>query len=272
MPVIVDDNDDSLYWIGDSEKGGWILTDPKGHKNWSTEVNKDNSGKYKPLVKIFKWWRRVDCPKDVRYPKGITLEKIVADNIGDASKSTEDLLIETIENIIGNYKTDYSDKGLVPFLQDPSDKTPDNDLLDGYSNNDFSDFIDLLVEHSDLLNNEGTGNDVWKKILGDEFPSEANKKSNKNALRCRLANHREKPYWPMSHGGAAFITLTVKNRYGETVEYNNNGDRGGFEESDYGDYGKKESTTYTGSHSVQCFIIKKGICVAKSRDFIINIC
>ena len=35
--------------------------------------------------------------------------------------------------------------------------------------------------------------------------------------------------------------------------------------------GKKETTSYSGSHSVQCFIIKGNVCVAKSKEFIINI-
>lgn len=47
--------------------------------------------------------------------------------------------------------------------------------------------------------------------------------------------------------------------------------RGDFEESDYGLCDKYESTSYSGSHSVQCFIIKKGICVAKSEEFIVNV-
>ena len=41
--------------------------------------------------------------------------------------------------------------------------------------------------------------------------------------------------------------------------------------SDYGLCEKHESTFYSGSHSVQCFIIKKGICVAKSEEFIVNV-
>ncbi len=32
-----------------------------------------------------------------------------------------------------------------------------------------------------------------------------------------------------------------------------------------------ESTLYAGSHSIQCFVIKKGVCVAKSKMFIVNI-
>ena len=57
VPVIVDSDDDALYWICDSESGNWTKTDPKGHKTWSTSVNQDNNGEYKPLLKIFKWWR-----------------------------------------------------------------------------------------------------------------------------------------------------------------------------------------------------------------------
>ena len=68
VPVIVDKDDDSLYWIADSKDGTWTNSDPKGHKNWSTETNRNNNNNYKPLVKIFKWWRRKHCPGGVKYP------------------------------------------------------------------------------------------------------------------------------------------------------------------------------------------------------------
>ena len=32
VPVIVDKDDDSLYWIADSKDGTWTNSDPKGHK------------------------------------------------------------------------------------------------------------------------------------------------------------------------------------------------------------------------------------------------
>ena len=118
------------------------------------------------------------------------------------------------------------------------------------------------------------------------------------------------PKWPIQRGSAAFISLKATDINGQTVEYENNGTplekncslifraltsvkhpyrvvwqivntgieaenggclRGGFEESDIGTNGKREATAYTGSHSVQCFIIKRGVCVAKSKEFIINI-
>jgi len=313
VPVIADKDDDQLYYVGDSDTGDWNVTDPKGHKLWSTDVNKENNSKYKPLVKIFKWWRRVNCPEGMKYPKGITLEKIIADNLGDSSLSTEDFLIGTMQNIISAYKEDYSDQDKNPVIDDPSEKIIGNDLLSGYSTDDFSAFIDKLDEHASLLNTEGTSNTTWRKVLGIQFPNslqESNAIATSNLQMCVNAPHRQRPIWPVQRGGAAFISVRVINSDGVFIEYTNNGAplekscslhfraitaikppytvkwqivntgyeartegclRGYFEDSDEGPNGKLESTYYTGSHSVQCFIIKRGICVARSKEFIVNI-
>lgn len=211
VPVIADPDDNELYYIGDSDNGSWIKTDPKGHKTWSTEVNKNNNTEYKPLVKIFKWWRRTNCPDTEKYPKGITLEKIIADNLGDSSLSTEDFFISTIQNIISAYKEDYVDKGINPVIYDPSDKIENNDLLAGYKTSDFKAFINKLSEHADILNTNGTENETWRQILGTEFPKDsttASYSSLSKAITCEMcvqASHKQKPIWPIQRGGAAFI-------------------------------------------------------------------
>ena len=310
VPVIVDEYDFSLYYVCNSSNGAWEKTDPKGHKEWSTLINQNNNNVYKPLVKVFKWWRRIHCPKDVKYPKGITLETIIANNLGDSSQSTEDLFIETMGKIVSSYKDDYADKGLVPYIDDPSDKIVGNNLLDGYGGKDFSQFIYKLIEHLDLLNTGGTENDTWRKVLGDAFPANEGRSSQYAFDLCSKATHRQKPVWPMSHGGVAFVSVRVTDQDGREVDYQSNGNpldkgcslcfialtsvkrpfivkwqitntgaeaqranclRGNFEDSDNGAMGKKESTSYAGSHSVQCYIIKDGVCVAKSRDFTVNI-
>lgn len=127
---------------------------------------------------------------------------------------------------------------------------------------------------------------------------------------CISAPHRQPPLWPVQRGGAAFISARVINSSGMPVEYVSNETplekdcslhfrvltavkppykvkwqivntgheartagclRGNFEDSDEGPNGKREATSYSGSHSVQCFIIKRGICVARSKEFIVNI-
>lgn len=131
-----------------------------------------------------------------------------------------------------------------------------------------------------------------------------------NYQSCITAPHRQRPIWPVQRGGSAFISVRVITPNGKEIEYTNNGTplekkcallfraltgvkppytvkwqivntgfeaqnanclRGYFEKSDVGINGKRESTLYSGTHSVQCFIIKRGICVAKSREFIVNI-
>ncbi|WP_437656745.1 nucleotidyltransferase [Sorangium sp. So ce1182] len=49
--------------------------------------------------------------------------------------------------------------------------------------------------------------------------------------------------------------------------------RGGFEEVSVvrGHLKREESTRYTGSHSIQCFIVKNDYCVARSEPFVVNI-
>ena len=310
VPVIVDSDDDAVYWICDSESGEWTKSDPKGHKTWSTSVNQDNNDEYKPLVKIFKWWRHTNCPYEKKYPKGITLEKIIADNLGDSSLPTEDFLIATMQNIVSAYKGDNVELGILPVIDDPSDKIRGNNLLDGYTVDDFTDFIDMIEEHLNKLSKSGTGNNIWREILGSEFPKSENAKLFSNLITCAYARHREKPIWPMARGGAVFIALSVVNPVGNKIDYESNGMplpkgcslrfkaltgvkqpysvywqitntgdeakaanclRGNFELSDEGANGKREVTSYTGSHSVQCFVIRRGTCVAKSKDYIINI-
>lgn len=237
----------------------------------------------------------------------------MADNLGDSSLKTEDFLIATFQNIVSNYKESYVYENTNPIVDDPSEKIDENDLLEGYSAEDFAAFVNEIEEHLNLLNTEGTTNVSWRKVLGTEFPNsstEANNLALSNLKRCIGSPHRQRPIWPIQRGGAAFIAVSVTTATGEKIEYSNNGVpldkdcslhfraltgvkqpfkvmwqitntgeeaqvaeclRGNFEESDYGLSEKHETTSYSGSHSVQCFIIKKGICVAKSEELIVNV-
>lgn len=309
VPVIRHESYDDVYYVGSSASGDWTITDPKGHKEWSTEVNKNNNNEFKPLVKMFKWWRRANCPLDKKYPKGITLEKIVADNIGDTSLTTEDLFVGTMQNIVNNYAEQIANNE-KPYVDDPSEFIFDNDLLENYTFLDFKAFVEKIEEHLKNLNENGTTNDAWREILGSEFPKESQSTvANAFSISCLHVSHRKKPLWPMHRNGAVFISAKVKDWQGTvtnyesdsysiekhcdiiyTASYNscrrhrivwqivNTGDearnclRGGFEESNVGLNSRKESTMYKGKHYVQCFVIDKyGNCVAKSKEFFINV-
>lgn len=213
-------------------------------------------------------------------------------------------------NIISAYKETYVDLGIMPTIYDPSSKNSLNNLLSGYKFEDFKAFIDKLVEHSNLLNDKGATNDSWRIILGEEFPKEEETKSACNEIICAFASHRQKIPWSLSRGSAVIVALRAEDVAGHLVPYESNGTpldkgitlhfkaltsakrpytvmwqitntgeeatkanclRGDFYPSDEGTNGRRESTSYTGNHSVQCFVIKNRVCIAKSRDFIVNI-
>lgn len=310
VPMIKSE-DAEKYLIGSSDTNEWVLSDPKGHIKWSTEVNSNNKSKYKPLVKMFKWWRRTNCPDNVKYPKGLALEKIIADTLPDCDLNTENHLIGAMQAIVSAYQEDYVDKGIVPEIEDPC--IEGNNLLVGYSFSDFKSFIDKLSEHLQLIADNEPTNETWREIVGTEFPQESLAKS---AYSMTLINsalsvpHRQKPLWNVPRGAAAVINTQLTYPDGSVVFLENDGApvpkgcrltyralhsikqpysvkwqvvntgneaeehsclRGGFENSNEGLNCRKESTSYTGKHYVQCFVIKRGSCVVKSKEFIINI-
>jgi len=309
VPVIRSD-DGELYCIGTSDIDEWTLTNPKGHITWSSEVNANNKMKYKSLVKILKWWRRTNCPEDIKYPKGLALEKIIADNLPDSELNTENHLIGTMQAIVTAYQDDYISIGDIPVICDPC--LENNNLLSNCSFSDFEAFISKLSEHLELIEESGTTNETWRTILGTEFPNDDTSTNNAKLAVNSVLNvpHRQKPLWNTPSGAAVMINAQLRYEDGKTIYLENNGDlipkkcslvykalhgtkqpyslkwqvvntgneatsqqglRGGFEDSDNGINGKNESTAYTGKHYVQCFVIKGGRCVAKSKEFIINI-
>lgn len=192
-------SDGESRFIGNIEDGGWDKTDPKGHIEWSSQINKEHNGRYKPAVKILKWWRRENCPKEERWPKGITLEKIISDCYPEDVSHYEDIIIGVFQNIVDEYKADVA-MGVVPQVEDPI--IPENDLASSYSISDFQGFINGVEATLQILNDEGSTNSSWRKILGDRFPvgseaasaflSKASFLSLEEALRV---NHRQTPPW-----------------------------------------------------------------------------
>lgn len=167
VPVVCSDDGDR-YCIGSSDCNEWIITDPKGHVNWSREVNTNHNKKYKPLVKMLKWWRRSNCPEDLKYPKGLALEKIIADNLPDSSLNTEKHLIETMQSIVDEFNV-YIEAGIKPSTFDPC--IAENNLLADYEFADIEAFTQKMSGHLAVIHQDGTNNETWRKILGNEFPT-----------------------------------------------------------------------------------------------------
>lgn len=218
---------DERWYIGDVGTGDWSQTDPKHHKEWSTEVNRDHDGKYKPVVKILKWWRREHCPEESRWPKGITLEKMIADNFPEETGPYDDLVAGVLRSIHDCYSEDLS-SGCVPFIDDPA--IPGNNLAASYSIEDFREFDNELTSAIELLDESGSTNDVWRKILGKRFPVGSSK--SEFALpaniylptQCALAvNWRKRlPYVVKAKGFGIQVYAEVETGEGERFVIHNN--------------------------------------------------
>lgn len=225
VPLVKDE--DGLLYIGSRNDGEWKQTNPKEHLSWSTGVNQEFNGDYKPLVKIIKWWRRENCPSWVKFPKGITLEKMIADNLPEIGLPIEDCVMQAMANLAVAY-SDELDSHQVPFIEDPA--IAGNNLAGKYRYDDFSQFVDKLNEHLSLLADEGTGNGVWKQILGDNFPSGATSNSTRALAKTTCQQyalsvpHRQQLGFPMqARKPNATITATIKLPSGETRPLENDG-------------------------------------------------
>lgn len=223
---LVNDEDGALC-IGSSQDGGWRCTDPKRHISWSSEVNQGFDNNYKPLVKIMKWWRRENCPLGVRFPKGITLEKMIADNLPEPDLTIEECVMQTMANLSTAY-ADEIDSLRVPFIEDPA--LSGNNLAAKYQHNDFVQFVNKLEEHLVLLAENGTGNDTWKTILGDNFPSEATQHyttapAGKSGceMALKVSHRKELGYPKQAPKPNATVTATVTLPSGESINLVNDG-------------------------------------------------
>jgi hypothetical protein len=72
VPLI---EDGDRFLIPDCALKEWVVTNPPKHTEWTTQINDQASGRFKPLAKIMKWWRRLH-PTTGKHPKGFVLECI----------------------------------------------------------------------------------------------------------------------------------------------------------------------------------------------------
>ena len=135
-----------------------------------------------------------NCPSWVKFPKGITLEKMIADNLPDIGLTLEERIMQTMANLSTAYADDL-DSLRIPFIEDPA--LSGGNLAAKYQHFDFAQFVDKLNEHLTLLAENGTDNNTWKAILGDNFPAggaSTNSRSLAKTIRQDIAlkaSHRQ---------------------------------------------------------------------------------
>jgi len=172
VPIIPSEGGDH-YWIPDKEEGTWIRTNPPGHTDWATQVNKEAGCRFKPLVKMLKWWKRENLP-DLRRPKGFILEALVAARMSYTETGYEALLEELFTSVKNSYSL-HAALGVVPHLEDPA--VPGNNVFSAVKIEEFREFYNLLCAHVDLIAEARAETDAdkqlakWREVFGRCFPA-----------------------------------------------------------------------------------------------------
>jgi hypothetical protein len=169
------------YLIPDIHLKEWLDTNPDAHTDWTVATNAKAGGRFKKLVKLFKWWRRLHMPAGLKRPKGFILECLVAEHMSYTETNLETLFVTLLEAIRDAYYLTVL-LGQVPFLEDPG--VPGNNVFSAVKAEEFKTFYNKLSEHAILARKSKDEADdkealkLWREVLGSCFPASASQRSN----------------------------------------------------------------------------------------------
>jgi SMODS domain-containing protein len=161
------------FLIPDCDLQAWVATNPPKHTEWTTQINDRAGGRFKPLTKIMKWWRRLHSTTG-KHPKGFVLECIAAECMDFQETHYGLLFVKTLEGIISKYQP-WMTLNQVPVVFDPG--VPGSSLTRDISYQDFRSFYDLVQKHAEIarraLYEENTDEmtRLWRVVLGPRFPA-----------------------------------------------------------------------------------------------------
>ena len=176
---IIDPYGNGTYFIPDRKEEVWVRTNPPGHTQWTINANAATGGRFKPLVKINKWWRRQNRTVSKR-PKGFVIECITAACMDPNQTHIGELFVGTLETVVARY-SGFVAAGLVPWIEDPG--VPGNSVTNGMTFDAFEGFYWKAKEHA-VTGRRALGEadsakatELWRQVLGDRFPASATRSS-----------------------------------------------------------------------------------------------
>lgn len=170
VPIISPFSSPELYYIPDRRLKTWLETNPPKHTTWTTEVNKKASNRFKPLIKLVKWWRR-ENPTIARKPKGFVLGCFAAECMDYEEAHYGRLFMLTLEGIVSRYN-EWS----VPWVADPG--VASNSVTNGMTIHAWQGFYKKVKADAkvarDALEEEDPdrATSLWRKLFGSRFPAE----------------------------------------------------------------------------------------------------
>lgn len=175
VPIIEPYGEGGSLYIADRALLKWLATNPPEHTTWTTRVNAAAGGRFKPLVKLMKWWRRQN-PTTGRHPKGFIMECITAECMDFSETHYGQLFAKTLEGIVVRYASHVA-LGAVPVIVDPG--VAGNSVMSNVSFRDFCSFYSLAQDHAVKARQALSEANVvkmtalWREIFGPRFPATA---------------------------------------------------------------------------------------------------
>jgi hypothetical protein len=175
---IIEPQEGALY-IPDRKLESWLPTNPPAHTSWTTQVNKETGGRFKPLVKLMKWWRR-ESPTISKYPKGFVIECITAACMDQTETNYGKLFAVTLQAITDRYLL-WLSLGIIPHIDDPG--VPGNSVCSKISLSAFEGFCKKAESHAKIASQALAESDsektteLWREIFGQRFPKPRSQKS-----------------------------------------------------------------------------------------------
>lgn len=171
VPIMPSPWEEGSWLIADKSEERWLVTNPMGHNQWASSVNKKANGCFVPLVKLVKWWRRENLPH-LKRPKGFILETLVAKHMDYMETGYEELFAKFLEAVRDEYLWTVQ-VGQVPYLIDPS--VPDNNVFSHVKPEEFKRFYDMAEAHATLVRRAQQETDpdkalaLWQRVFGDRY-------------------------------------------------------------------------------------------------------
>lgn len=199
---------ENRYFIPDRKLERWLETNPPRHTSWTAEINAAAGDRFKPLVKLMKWWRRQN-PTVGKRPKGFVIECITAECMDYQETYYGELFVRTLEEIVNKY-TWYIAVKVLPMIQDPGISS--NSVTMGMTFESFEGFYNKAKAHAELgrkaLNETDPeeATELWRKILGDRFHETKSAKTNSslaNVVAPSSLTFPNRPVVPNKPGGFA---------------------------------------------------------------------
>ena len=164
------------FMIPDRETGAWKFTNPPIHTDWSAGQNQRFNNRFKPLVKMLKWWRRAN-PTSSRKPKGFVLEMLLSRHGPTDETHFGEAFTKTLENLHAEHHLDAL-VGRKPFIADPA--VSSSDILEKVTVPQWKEFVDKVRVYAAIARRAQADDDMeeatrqWRRVFGSRFKATTN--------------------------------------------------------------------------------------------------